>query len=497
MSFGRPMSPRAPSQESASPRRRPQSAAAPHSSRMSQLQETNDALRRSYRVATLEQENEALRQQLHQLHAHRKAGGYNPHDPVSAFAHRRAPRRKPNLPITGAMNHDQMIREAKLRAMHNKQRQQLKGFMRGLADGNEYVNNDDLALAAKLAKMSVPAAIYQPPHHPLISPRRDAVPWRDVIGRLDYPEVGSEQVKQEAMRLAQAKRDRIAAERMKEGLHQMKVVEQCEDDGITEEMLREAHNKIREHFETRFTQVRKGFRILDEDGSGKLSYAELKSIVMMFNLDIPGNVVQKIIELADWNGDGSIDYAEFARIVTADDILHLKDTLQANGWGGQSNVVDQSGVQFGAKQVGTVKLNLRKEKKYQREGPAVLRPGVSPTELREAQKALAGELQEKYVRMTDAFKFIDSDRTGKLGREEIKRLMIEFNIVDIREETIENLIDFADFDGDGVINYAEFARVLTADDVLNMKQTLTAVAKGEKGAGGVGSGGLAFLAGGD
>ena len=51
--------------------------------------------------------------------------------------------------------------------------------------------------------------------------------------------------------------------------------------------------------------------------------------------------------------------------------------------------------------------------------------------------------------------------------------------------------------GDGVINYAEFARVLTADDVLNMKQTLTAVAKGEKGAGGVGSGGLAFLAGGD
>ncbi len=364
--------------------------------------------------------------------------------------------------------------------------------MRGLADGNEYVNNDDLALAAKLAKMSVPTAIYQPPHHPLISPRRDAVPWRDVIGRLDYPEVGTEQVKQEAMRLAQAKRDRIAAERMKEGLHQMKVVEQCEDDGITEEMLREAHNKIREHFETRFTQVRKGFRILDEDGSGKLSYAELKSIVMMFNLDIPGKVVQKIIELADWNGDGSIDYAEFARIVTADDILHLKDTLQANGWGGQSNVVDQSG-----KQVGTVKLNLRKEKKYQREGPAVLRPGVSPTELREAQKALAGELQEKYVRMTDAFKFIDSDRTGKLGREEIKRLMIEFNLVNIREETIENLIDFADFDGDGVINYAEFARVLTADDVLNMKQTLTAVAKGEQGAGGVGSGGLAFLAGGD
>ena len=50
--------------------------------------------------------------------------------------------------------------------------------------------------------------------------------------------------------------------------------------------------------------------------------------------------------------------------------------------------------------------------------------------------------------------------------------MIEFNLVNIREETIENLIDFADFDGDGVINYAEFARVLTAEDVMRMKDTL-------------------------
>ena len=37
---------------------------------------------------------------------------------------------------------------------------------------------------------------------------------------------------------------------------------------------------------------------------------------------------------------------------------------------------------------------------------------------------------------------------------------------------LENLIDFADFDGDGVINYAEFARVLTAEDVMRMKDTL-------------------------
>ena len=85
------------------------------------------------------------------------------------------------------------------------------------------------------------------------------------------------------------------------------------------------------------------------------------------------------------------------------------------------------------------------------------------------------QFEEKYTRLTDAFKFIDADRTGYLERDEIKRLLLEFNIVDIKDDAIETLIDFADFDGDGEINYAEFARVLTADDVLAMKNTLSAL----------------------
>ena len=72
---------------------------------------------------------------------------------------------------------------------------------------------------------------------------------------------------------------------------------------------------------------------------------------------------------------------------------------------------------------------------------------------------------EKYTRITDAFKFIDSDRTGHLERDEVKKLLVEFNIPDIKNDAIETLIDFADFDGDG-------ARVLTADDVMAMKDTL-------------------------
>ena len=86
--------------------------------------------------------------------------------------------------------------------------------------------------------------------------------------------------------------------------------------------------------------------------------------------------------------------------------------------------------------------------------------------------SLHPQLLEKYSRLTDAFKHIDSDRTGHLEREEVKKLLVDFNIPDIKDAAIETLIDFADYDGDGEINYAEFARVLTADDVMAMKNTL-------------------------
>ena len=68
---------------------------------------------------------------------------------------------------------------------------------------------------------------------------------------------------------------------------------------------------------------------------------------------------------------------------------------------------------------------------------------------------------------------------GKLERDEIKRFVRELHLP-IREATFDALINLADFDGDGHINYAEFARILTEQDVLAMKGTLSAVANAHK-----------------
>lgn len=105
-----------------------------------------------------------------------------------------------------------------------------------------------------------------------------------------------------------------------------------------------------------------------------------------------------------------------------------------------------------------------------------LRPGVTAADLRMAQKFLRDRIETKYKRITDAFKAHDTTRDGQLERDEVKEMLYNFNCAHISEPVIDTLIDFVDFDGDGQVKYSEFARVLTADDVMNMKPTLTAVA---------------------
>ena len=53
------------------------------------------------------------------------------------------------------------------------------------------------------------------------------------------------------------------------------------------------------------------------------------------------------------------------------------------------------------------------------------------------------------------------------GLGELKQLAMELNIV-IEDAVLEGIIALADHDGGGDISYAEFARVLTADDVMSM-----------------------------
>ena len=64
--------------------------------------------------------------------------------------------------------------------------------------------------------------------------------------------------------------------------------------------------------------------------------------------------------------------------------------------------------------------------------------------------------------------WIDADRTGSITREEFKNALHTLNLAGVRESILDNLCDFIDEDHSGSFGYREFARVLSADDVMEM-----------------------------
>lgn len=430
------------------------------------------------KLRMLEQENAALRDQVARLksgvvYMASTSSGFRSPRAQSASPRRAASPRAPSSPrasTVSQMDHEQMVREAQLRQLHNRQRAQLKAYLQLSAGNGETIDKDDLQLAAKLAKMSLPddnaLAQLKGASGFITKKAEDGSPrdiqWKAFLKAMEPPPVASSRSARDTRRaVRKSAAEKKAAMLAASGAAADAGPKQATGPIVTEKELVAAHTKIRNHFATRFTEVRRGFRLLDEDHSGKLSYGEMKAVLMMFNLDISGKVLSKLIEIADMDGDGDIDYAEFARIMTAENILALKDTKSGDPGGtGQK--------------AGVTKITGLKGADPLREGGPTLRPGVTAKEVQYAQRMLRQELEEKYASLTKAFKFIDADRTGFLEREEMKRLLVEFNITDVSDGAIETLIDFADYGGDGEIAFAEFARVMTADDIMNMKSTLQA-----------------------
>ena len=85
--------------------------------------------------------------------------------------------------------------------------------------------------------------------------------------------------------MAAAKRKSLMRTAAAEREHKVNVIMEAEDSGITEADLRAAHTKIRDHFSTRFSQVRRGFMLLDEDNSGEIDAKELENALRQWRRD--------------------------------------------------------------------------------------------------------------------------------------------------------------------------------------------------------------------
>lgn len=100
--------------------------------------------------------------------------------------------------------------------------------------------------------------------------------------------------------------------------------------GVTAKEVQNAMRDIRQHWETKYFGLQKGFLMLDDDKDGHISRKEFDMIVRMFNLEVRKPVVDTLFELADCKHLGYLDFPELQRMLTSEDALHMRmDRLNA------------------------------------------------------------------------------------------------------------------------------------------------------------------------
>ena len=73
----------------------------------------------------------------------------------------------------------------------------------------------------------------------------------------------------------------------------------------------------------------------------------------------------------------------------------------------------------------------------------------------------AGDAINTEDELVAVFKAIDAERSGKLDRDEVKLMLKHLNLYTVSHKVVDAILDLADTDGDGEINYTEFAAMIS------------------------------------
>jgi len=223
--------------------------------------------------------------------------------------------------------------------------------------------------------------------------------------------------------------------------------------GVTAEDLVMAHSTVRERLLNKHDTIHKAFKNMDMDGSGFINRSEFEGALKNLNVQLKKPVLDSLLDIIDVEDDDDggddhdIGFREFARVMTAADLFKMKALAPRP----TSTTVDV-------------------REKARRDALQHLRPGVMQEELRKLHEQVRSRITAKYGKhsFSSAFKWIDADRTGSITREEFKEALKQLNLAGVREPILDTLCDFIDQDHSGSFGYSEFARVLSADDVMQM-----------------------------
>jgi len=230
-------------------------------------------------------------------------------------------------------------------------------------------------------------------------------------------------------------------------------------------LLRQVGNQV----DMRYKNLREAFRRIDLDASGYLSRQEVEFALQMWRIPVKDTQVDALMAEFDTDGDSLVSFSEWCS-----GLKQATTPSKAVFGRGDQHVTDRYRV-LGDGQV-LINDNLSatpRPNEPRSAGRPDFRPWnlprsdkpASPTQIEEASRVLQDQIYVKFKLIRDAFRSFDKDKDGKLSHAELLSAVRCFNL-SIPEQHVLQLAKQCDRDGNGYVDYDEFAAALKRKDAL-------------------------------
>ncbi|CAI9116576.1 OLC1v1017762C1 [Oldenlandia corymbosa var. corymbosa] len=182
--------------------------------------------------------------------------------------------------------------------------------------------------------------------------------------------------------------------------------------------------------------LREAFKVLDKDQKGFITATDLGYVMTNLGEKISDEEIDGMASVADSDGDGEISYEDFVRMI-------------AERTGEEEEFEAKNGAREASSKIVSISNKLDAEGNGNVEFPEFL----NLMAMKEAADSEEG--------LKEAFKVFDKDQNGFVSEAE-RRVMTNLG-EKMTDEEVDEMLSAADMNGEGEINYEEFARMMVME----------------------------------
>jgi Ca2+-binding EF-hand superfamily protein len=213
-------------------------------------------------------------------------------------------------------------------------------------------------------------------------------------------------------------------------------------------------------------KMRKIFKDIDLDKSGKLNKMELASGLKAVGLVLTGHQINSIMRLFDKDGSGQLSYSEFVRMLSFvsnhDDHRPRKIMSGEGSRGGNNNYGSKVSEQKPLKKYIEVSHRSAMRKNREKVQKLINTEHTLTADDYDLIKDISDSVYDRRKSVRKFFKAIDRDGSGTLSAAEAHRGFNETLGIQIHENHVDKLISVFDRNNDGLLNYSDFMNFLAS-----------------------------------